>query len=210
MICEHRTPSTGAERSVIYHLRWGASDERWATMRRAELVSNNNDEERATMTTMRSKLWRQWASIGVFLVWFWYRGSVLWFFFFFYKQSIGVCFAFALYRLYWGLVFFALSASDVTVGTMGLISDSLCCCCCFYFLFFILNLRVFLILWLRVFLKQLKYNFFLKFFSAQGVPGSTLTYTWRHHCDKLINWWLKFTTNSKDKYLWIFLSLIQL
>ena len=131
--------------------------------------------------------------------------------FFFYKHlCIGVCFAFALYRLYWGLVFSALSASDVTVGTMGLISDSLCCCCCFYFLFFILNLRVFLILWLRVLLKHLKYNFFFKFFSAQGVPGSTLTYTWRHHCDKLINWWLKFTTNSKDKYLWIFLSLIQL
>ena len=35
----------------------------------------------------------------------------------------GVWFAFALYRLYWGLVF---SASDVTVGTVGLISDSLC------------------------------------------------------------------------------------
>ena len=45
-------------------------------------------------------------------------------FFFFDKHLyIGVCFAFALYKLYWGLVFFAFSASDMTVG---LISDSLC------------------------------------------------------------------------------------
>ena len=44
----------------------------------------------------------------------------------FYKHlCIGVCFAFALYRLYWGLVF---STSDVT---MGLISDSL-----YWFFFF--------------------------------------------------------------------------
>ena len=89
--------------------------------------------KRATRRRRRSELRRRRASIGVFLVWFWYRGSVLWFFFFFffYKHSIGVCFAFALYRLYWGLVF---SASDVTVGTVGLISDSLCWV--FFFFFF--------------------------------------------------------------------------
>ena len=56
---------------------------------------------------------RRRASIGVFF------GLVLVqrHFFFFDKHSIGVCIAFALYRLYWGLVFSAFSASDVIVGT---------------------------------------------------------------------------------------------
>ena len=54
------------------------------------------------------------------------------FFFFFDKHSVGVCFAFALYRLYWGLVFSTFSASDVTIGTVGLISDSHCV---FFFFF---------------------------------------------------------------------------
>ena len=66
---------------------------------------------------------RRRASIGVFF------GLVLVqrLFFFFDKHSIGVCIAFALYRLYWGLVFSAFSANDVIVD---LIFDSLC----FFFL----------------------------------------------------------------------------
>ena len=64
-----------------------------------------------------------WGFFGLVLV---QRLRIGVFFFIFDKHNIGVCFAFALYRLYWGLVFSALSASDVTVGTMGLISDSLC------------------------------------------------------------------------------------
>ena len=103
-------------------------------------VSYDDDDEEQAMATMSE----YWGFFGLVLV---QRLRIgVFFFFFFDKHNIGVCFAFALYRLYWGLVFSALSASDVTVGTMGLISDSLCCCCCFYFLFFILNLRVFLIL----------------------------------------------------------------
>ena len=54
---------------------------------------------------------RRRASIGVFF------GLVLVQRLFFDKHSIGVCIAFALYRLYWGLVFSAFSASDVIVGT---------------------------------------------------------------------------------------------
>ena len=48
---------------------------------------------------------------------FWFGFGTKAFFFFFDKHSIGVCIAFALYRLYWGLVFSAFSASDVIVGT---------------------------------------------------------------------------------------------
>ena len=63
-------------------------------------------------------------------------------FFFFDKHlCIGVCFAFALYRLYWGLVFSAFSASDVTVG---LIYDSLG-----WFFFFFENPWVGLLCWAR-------------------------------------------------------------
>ena len=70
------------------------------------------------------------------LYWVFFFFFIFIFFLFFYKHSIGVCFAFALYRLYWGLVF---SASDVTVGTVGLIFDSLCWffLLFFYFLFII-------------------------------------------------------------------------
>ena len=54
--------------------------------------------------------------------WFGFGTEALYWFFFDKHLCIGVCFAFALYRLYWGLVFSAFSASDVTVG---LIYDSL-------------------------------------------------------------------------------------
>ena len=84
-----------------------------------------NDEERATATTGE-----YWGFFGLVLV---QRTCIGGFFFFFFdKHSTGVCFAFALYRLYWGLVFSAFFASDVTIGTVGLISDSLC----FFFFFF--------------------------------------------------------------------------
>ena len=83
------------------------------TTTKGERASDEDDDkERATATS------EYWGFFGLVLV------QRL--FFFFDKHSIGVCIAFALYRLYWGLVFSALSASDVTVGTMGLISDSLC------------------------------------------------------------------------------------
>ena len=76
--------------------------------------------------TTRGELRRRWTSIGVFLVWFWFA---LYCFFLFLINTfcIGVCFAFSLYRLYWGLVFSAFSANDVIVD---LIFDSLC----FFFL----------------------------------------------------------------------------
>ena len=88
---------------------------------RGERLWRQGASERATTMTRSELRWRR-ASIGVFLVWFWYKGSILGFFFFDKHLCIGVCFAFALYRLYWGLVFSAFSASDVTVG---LIYDSL-------------------------------------------------------------------------------------
>ena len=73
---------------------------------------------------------------------------------------IGVCFAFALYRLYWGLVF---STSDVT---MGLISDSLYWFFFFFFFFenpwvcYLCNLLDSPWAWLVMGLAQLQFFFF--------------------------------------------------
>ena len=77
------------------------------------------------------------------------------FFFFFDKHSIGVCFAFALYRLYWGLVFFTFFASDVTVGTVGLISDSM-----LVFFFFLENPWMGSLCWARCGLGSITFFFF--------------------------------------------------
>ena len=80
-------------------------------------MNYDDNEERAMVT--RSEYW---GFFGLVLVCF-----VLGFFFFFYKHLFMTVLEFVLlllwYRLYWGLVFFAFSASDVIVG---LISDSLC------------------------------------------------------------------------------------
>ena len=79
------------------------------TTRRGEQASDDDEEEeRATATTSE-----HWGFFGLVLV----QRLCIGFFFFFDKHSIGICFAFALYRLYWGLVFSAFSASDVIMGT---------------------------------------------------------------------------------------------
>ena len=65
----------------------------------------DDDEDQATTTTRRSELRRPrneyWGFFGLVLP-FWYRGSILGFFFFFLINTVLllVCFAFALYRLY--------------------------------------------------------------------------------------------------------------
>ena len=73
------------------------------------MTSNERRQRRASerATTTTSEYWG----------FFWFGFGTRAFFFFFDKHSIGVCIAFALYRLYWGLVFSAFSASDVIVGT---------------------------------------------------------------------------------------------
>ena len=87
-------------------------DEGRATTTRGERASDEDDEERDMATTSE-----YWGFFGLVLVFS--------FFFFFGDKHlcIGVCFAFALYRLYWGLVFSAFFANDVIVD---LIFDSLC------------------------------------------------------------------------------------
>ena len=140
---------------------------------------------------------------GVWFALYWVF-FLFFFLFFFYKHLYiavlgnGVWFAFALNRLYWGLVF---SANDVTVVWFlicsvlvfffflvrihGFATSVLCWACrgqwawlCYQFFFFLgvfffglkvehiifffFYLRVFLILWLRVFLIWIKYKFFLK------------------------------------------------
>ena len=84
--------------------------------RRGGASYGDDDEERATTTEERV--------LGFFglVLPFWYRGSVLGFFFFFFdKHSISFglfCFCSVLYRLYrvLGIGFFC---SDVTGGTVG-------------------------------------------------------------------------------------------
>ena len=88
-------------------------------------ASYDDDDEEQAMATMSE----YWGFFGLVLV---QRLRIGFFFFFFDKHNIGVCFAFALYKLYWGLVFSAFSTNNMTMGTVGLISDSLCC---FFFFF---------------------------------------------------------------------------
>ena len=130
-------PST--ERSAMRGDLW------WATM----------------MTTKTSKLWQWRASckrrdrgfgllcIGVWFALYWDWGLVC--------SVLGfglLCIGIGVWSaLYWGLV---CSTSDVIVG---LINDLVICSILGVF-FFVYNLRVFLILWLRVFLIQIKYKNF--------------------------------------------------
>ena len=96
-------------------------------------------------------------------------GFLFLFFLFFYKHlCIGVCFAFALYRLYWGLVFFDFSAQrrDHWFDFWFFFFFPDFSSIFFSFFFFLLeswtDIYIYIYINLRVFLIQIKYNFFFR------------------------------------------------